>query len=113
MSEIHAPLFRGATKPAMLFGIPLAPLILMVTPFLLLTVILWTSKGLVALLCLIPAVLLVFVMRDMSKKDEHFLLMFLLDMQERHVWLGFRRNALRRMTIIPPRPLRGTRFIQD
>lgn len=58
------PLFKGCTRPAMLFGVPLVPLISVAIVVILLSV--WTQKILLAL-TLIPIVM---TMRLITKSDD-------------------------------------------
>lgn len=65
------PLFKGCTRPAMLFGVPLVPLAVVVGVVILLSV--WTTIFLVA--SLVPIVL---VMKAIAKSDDQqFRLLFL------------------------------------
>lgn len=57
------PLFKGCTRPAMQFGVPLKPLILVTFPIILISI--YTT--LLALVALVPVVL---VMREIAKTDD-------------------------------------------
>lgn len=114
---LEAPLFRGATKPAMLFGVPTRALIAFEAPLILLIPVIAANSSIWwAVLLLIPALLILLVLRDMSKRDEQYLLIWLLEVKEKRQWLNwlfFRRNRLRSSYVIPPRPFRAVRFMQD
>jgi|GEM_PF-4047790 len=66
------PVFKGLTRPSMLFGIPMIPFILVFGSFFMVAII---TQFLLLLLFLIP---IFFVMRFLTKRDEHiFHLLFL------------------------------------
>lgn len=110
-SPYQAPLFRGATKSAMIFGVPLIPLVAFATPVIGLTGFFWRLIGYPSLLG-IPLLLLgFFIMREMSKRDDQYLSMWLIELQERGM-LSQNRSK-NRIVLIPPTPLRGKRFIDD
>lgn len=80
------PLFKGCTRPAMLFGVPLVPLAVVVGTVILLAV--WTTVLMVT--ALVPIVL---VMKAIAKSDDQqFRLLFL------KLWCRFapHRNSNRR-----------------
>lgn len=111
---LTAPLFRAATKPAMMFGVPTKALIAFEAPLALpIPVIAAFSSVWWAALLLFPALLILLMLRDMSKRDEQYLLMWLLEVKEKWHWLFMRRNRIRQNSVIPPRPLRGRRFMHD
>lgn len=110
MEPLVAPLFRGTTRLPMAFGVPLQALVLGVTPFLVFTLISWYFFGLVGLLFLLPAILVVMIMRDLSKHDNQFLTIWMLNLRERG-WLSNNRHA--DTYSIPPQEYLGRRFIED
>ncbi len=109
--ELVAPLFRGATKPVMFIGIPINALVLTVLPCLLLMIIAWEKFGLYAIACLTPAIFAIPVMRQMTKQDDQYLTMWLLELKERGSWTS--KNLLGDVAVIPPKPLRHRRHIKD
>lgn len=61
--DLQDPLFKGCTRPAMMFGVPLVPLAAVSVVVILLSV--WTTVFLVA--TLIPIIL---TMRQIAKSDD-------------------------------------------
>lgn len=65
------PLFKGCTRPAMLFGVPLKPLIGVSAPLFLSGMwglFLAQAVGLAILLVVLPSIVL--IMREVTKKDD-------------------------------------------
>lgn len=110
MEPLTAPLFRGATRVPMAFGVPIEPLVLGVTPFLVVTLLLWIKLGFAALVCLFPAIFVVLVMRDLSKSDNQFLTIWLKNRQEIG-WL--KENKHSGAYIVPPQEYRNPTFFKD
>lgn len=107
-----APLFRGATKSAMLFGVPLVPLVAFAVPIIACAMVTWQIFGLPAGLLLIVLLVGVIAMREMSKRDDQYLNMFLLDLREKGV---MRLNRLHGTKIfaIPPQAFPSAAFVND
>lgn len=97
-------LFRGATKPVMFIGVPLNALVAVVLPCILIMVLSWNFLGLYAIACLVPSVFGIFVMRQVSKIDDQYLLVLLLDLKEKLTW--FANNRQDGVICVPPRSLR-------
>lgn len=95
----------------MFFGVPINALVAVVLPCIVLMTLSWSFFGLWAIVCLLPAVFAVLVMRQITKIDDQYLLMALLDKKERFVWCN--KNHHDNIVIIPPRPLRDPRFMED
>lgn len=77
------PLFKGCTRPSMIWGVPLVPLAAASVP--LLVIGMWGMSisprlGLSALFCLFPIFL---IMRMVTKKDDQRLMQYLLRFQMR------------------------------
>ncbi|WP_076999138.1 type IV secretion system protein VirB3 [Variovorax sp. KK3] len=84
-------IFKGATRPAMMLGVPIVPCILVVGTFLLLAM--WSLALLGLLTCLAILVIMSFavlVMRFMSSQDDHRLNQYLMYLRSR----PFRRNRI-------------------
>ncbi len=105
-----APLFRGATKPAMFFGVPTEALLKVESPIILGAAALWPILHFYSIFFAIPVVISVMIMRDLTKRDDQFLGMWFIDVRERAM---LARNRLNGIKIIPPRPLPSKEFIHD
>jgi type IV secretion system protein VirB3 len=82
-------IFKGATRPAMMLGVPIIPLILVMGAFIL--VAMWTliAAGLVpGLSVMVMAAFTVFVLRYITQQDDQRLNQMLLSIKSR----PFRRN---------------------
>lgn len=95
MSSTGDPIFKGCTRPSMLWGVPLTPLAAASVPLLITAVWgLWLlpKVGLAALLCIFPVF---FIMRLITKKDDQRLMQYLLRfrMRARQKNRIFWRNA--------------------
>lgn len=110
---MQSPFFRGATKPAMLLGVPTNELIMYEFPLIILVATLWPLISYRALLIFIPMFVLWFVMYEVTKKDEHYLKMAVFESRE-FFWLWNNRNRLwnrspkisGKISAVPPQPLR-------
>ena len=105
-----APLFRGATKPAMFFGVPTEALLKVESPIILGAAALWPLLHFYTIFFAIPVIISVMVMRDLTKRDDQFLGMWFIDVRERAL---LARNRWHNVKIIPPRPLSSKEFIHD
>lgn len=103
-AKFEAPLFRGATKPVMFFGIPVNALLLVSAPSFLAFFMLYDVLGYFSALLLVPIIAGVPVMRQITKRDDQHLNMLMLEFKERFGWL--RCNRLHDLTIVPPHNLR-------
>ena len=109
-TKLEAPLFRGATKPVMFFGIPINALLLVTAPPLLIFFLFYVVLGYASVILLVPVLAGIPIMRQITKKDDQFLNMWTLEIQERLTWK--RRNRTGNLTVIPPCALRHQRFIK-
>lgn len=78
MANADDPIFKGCTRPSMIWGVPLVPLAAASVPLLIVGMWgLWLSPrvGIVALLCIFPVF---FIMRLVTKKDDQRLMQYLL-----------------------------------
>lgn len=108
---LEGALFRGATKPVMFVGVPINALVAVVLPCIIGMTVSWSFLGLWAIVCLLPAVLGVLIMRQVTKIDDQYLLMLLLDKKEQITWCM--RNRHDGVVVVPPRALRDVRFMED
>ncbi|EAL3889594.1 VirB4 family type IV secretion/conjugal transfer ATPase [Campylobacter lari] len=72
MNNYFDPLFKGLTRPALLFGVPLVPFIINILGFILIAV--YTQQ----FFLLIFGVISYFIMKAMTKKDEQMFRLFFL-----------------------------------
>lgn len=87
MDEFQDPFFRGCTRPAMLLGVPLVPIVLLTSAFSLLAV--WSAFLISAYVLLVLAPLyppLLLAMRHATKQDDQRLRQLWLRLRMR--WLG-------------------------
>ncbi|MDM0036743.1 VirB3 family type IV secretion system protein [Variovorax sp. J22P271] len=83
-------IFKGATRPAMMLGVPIVPCILVIGAFIVLAM--WAlvfSGAVTGLSVLVVLVFVIAVMRYMSSQDDHRLNQYLMYLRSR----PFRRNA--------------------
>ncbi|MBR2251542.1 MAG: VirB3 family type IV secretion system protein [Neisseriaceae bacterium] len=108
--ETH-PLFRGATKPRMLFGVPLIELGIVVMPCVFIGLIakILTGSILAYGIGIIPLMIAFFVMRQWTKEDDQKVKMYALDMREQALT---RQCKIDGVTVITPKPVRHTRFME-
>lgn len=108
--ETH-PLFRGATKPRMLFGVPLIELGIITTPCLFIS--LWAKILSGSVLGfgvgLIPLTIAFFVMRQWTKEDDQKVKMYTLHLREQAL---IRQCKIDGVTVICPKPMRHNRFME-
>ena len=79
----YDPIFKGCTRPSMIWGVPLIPLVAASVPMLISGVWglrIYPPAGLFSLFCLIPTF---FVLRWITKKDDQRLMQLLLRFQMR------------------------------
>lgn len=95
------PIFRGATKPAMFMGAPLVPLCAVIIPMF--SVIFFVNTLTVVIAVVGVCVFAWAIMRDITKRDDQYLNMLLLELKERGM---FRKNRHKTVFYIPPRKLR-------
>nr|AAW31824.1 VirB3 [Dichelobacter nodosus] len=108
MSEkLTAPLFRGATRPPMMFGVPTEVLVKVIAPFLLLAFMIYPFCKLWTLLLAIPVVFITMIMRDLTKRDDQYLSMLFIELRQSSLLI---RNAIgtgiHRVKVIPPRAIK-------
>lgn len=106
----YAPIFRGATKPTMFFGIPMMALGAVAFPLCLIG--LWGTMifGFVGMLAaILPLAVAVPIMRDMTKRDDQYLKMYGLNAKE---FMATRQNKIDTVRIVPPKAVRSTKFME-
>lgn len=101
--KLTAPLFRGATRPPMLFGVPTEALLKVISPVILLAIVLWPLFKFWVTLLAIPVIVGTIVMRDLTKRDDQYLSMLFIQLQQ-SVLLA--RNSIAGVKVIPPRPIK-------
>ena len=105
------PLFRGATKPKMFFGVPLLELGAVATPCILLS--LWAKILSGSLLGfgvgVVPLVAAFFIMRQWTKQDDQYVKMFVQNLRDK---TNTRQCKIDGITIITPKPVRHRRFVE-
>lgn len=104
MEKLSAPLFKGATRPAMLFGVPMEVMIKVLSPFFLLAIFTFPLFELASFLFLIPFIFCYAIMRDLTKRDNQYMQMWFMELAEKTA-LKFNRaeNGVR---VLPPLPIR-------
>nr|WP_236741997.1 VirB3 family type IV secretion system protein [Campylobacter jejuni] len=70
MNNYFDPIFKGLTRPALLFGVPLMPFLINILGFILISV--YTQQ----FFLLIFGVISHFIMKAMTKKDEQMFRLF-------------------------------------
>lgn len=104
----EAPLFRGATKSAMVLGVPLIALGYMIFPvFIGIGLSIFVGQW-GYLLFFVPVVLFP-IAREMTKKDDQYLHMFSLELSEK-MTLG--NNKVNDVYVIPPNTIREKGLIK-
>lgn len=103
--NLQAPLFRGATKPPMLFGAPMMAVISVFIPSTILSIVLSSALGLLAYTIILIPLITVPIMRDMTQKDDQYLRMFGLNIREK-LWSAQNKDYNLNITVIPPNKLR-------
>ena len=110
---LEAPLFRGATRPTMLFGIPMDAFIKLMSPFFLLFLAFFETFGLLTFVYIVlPALIVLMFARQLTKRDNHYMNMFFMQINESVV---FAKNKDRQnnLKIIPPRSIFVDTFQRD
>lgn len=111
-------IFRGATKPTMLFGVPMLALGVAFFPFALIGMWVLMIFGFGAFfIALSPFIVVYIVMRDETKKDDQQLKMYGMNIKE---MLLTRKNRLmamhyktpQKIVIVPPKPMRSDKFME-
>ena len=110
MSKLVAPLFRGTTKPPMIWGVPQMAFGIAVMIPLTAAVSLSMFFGIYSMVLLIITPIALLVMRDLTKQDDQLLRMVGFDIKE-HQWLS--RNRKKTLVYIPPRAFRDSKFIGE
>lgn len=106
-----APVFRGATKQAMIFGVPLIPLVAFCTPVLALSMFVYQFiGGIYAMMTLVSMIFIVIFMREQTKIDDQRLNFFLANLREKG-WLT-KNKGDSSIYYIPPTPLKNKNFIR-
>lgn len=105
-----APLFRGATRPVMFFGVPTEILLKVEAPIILLAAALWPLLHFYSLLFAIPVIVSGWMMRDYTKRDDQYMVIWFMEVIER---FRFAQNKLRNLTVLPPYPLPHRGFMHD
>lgn len=108
-NPISAPLFKGATRPAMVLGVPTEAFVKVLSPFFLLFIILYPF-GMRVFLLFIPLVVLHLIMRDLTKRDNQYMQMFFLQVNEIGM-LG--NNRVRGVKILPPQPISKSSLLDE
>ncbi|WP_298642398.1 VirB3 family type IV secretion system protein [uncultured Cardiobacterium sp.] len=108
--EAAAPLFRGATRPVMFFGLPTEILLKVEAPLILLAAALWPLLHFYSLLFAIPVIVSGWMMRDYTKRDDQYMVIWFMEVIER---FRFAQNKLRNLTVLPPYPLPHRGFMHD
>lgn len=93
-TELRDPLFKGCTRPAMIFGVPLVPIAAVSAIVVLISV--WTS--ILVVLALIPIVL---IMRQIAKADDQQFRLLGLRLLFRGVAFNHNRHFWRASTYSP------------
>ncbi|MBQ9258433.1 MAG: VirB3 family type IV secretion system protein [Neisseriaceae bacterium] len=109
--ETH-PLFRGATKPRMFFGVPLMEFGGVATVCILAGMwskILSGSLTVGAGIAIVPMAIVFFIMRDWTKRDDQYVKMFV---QKTRESVATRQCKIDGITIITPKPVRHRRFVE-
>ena len=110
--------FRGATKPTMLFGVPMIALVMAAFPFAIVAMWVLMIWGFMAFfISLSPFILVYLMMLDQTKQDDQQLKMFGMNIKEK---LLIRQNRLpalhyknaQTIFIVPPKPMRSTKFME-
>lgn len=101
--KMTAPLFRGATRPPMLFGVPTEVLLKVMSPIVLMAVAIWPLAHFWTLLLAIPVIVGTLVMRDLTKRDDQYLMMQFMQLQQMSLLI---RNTVSGIKVIPPRPIK-------
>ncbi|MBQ9183749.1 MAG: VirB3 family type IV secretion system protein [Neisseriaceae bacterium] len=111
-------IFRGATKPTMLFGVPMLALGIAALPFAIIGLWSFMIFGFVGLfLSLSPFVVVYLIMKDQTKQDDQQLKMFGLNFKETIHTLKNRlpitqTDNKQTIRIIPPKPMRSDKFME-
>jgi hypothetical protein len=98
-----APLFRGATRPTLLLGVPLVAFVVVTVPVVSASMFLslfFDRLAYILLLIPIPALI---VMRELTKRDDQYLRMAGFQRREQ-LWLL--PNKVRDVYYLPPKPIR-------
>ena len=106
---LSMPLFKGATRPAMVFGVPTEVFIKVLSPFFLLFIIFY-PLGMQVFLLFIPLIALHLMMRDLTKRDNQYMQMYFLHLQELYT---LHNNRTRGVRILPPRPISKSSLIDE
>lgn len=103
-TPLTAPLFKGATRPSMLFGVPTEVFIKVLSPFFLAMLVLFPIlKFAVILVFGLPFIIALLIMRDLTKRDNYYMQMQFLQLGEN---AQLTNNKVRGLKVIPPRPVR-------
>jgi virB3 len=94
----------------MFFGVPTEVLLKVEAPIILLAAALWPLLHFYSLLFAIPVIVSGWIMRDYTKRDDQYMVIWFMDVTER---LRLAQNKLRNVTMIPPYPLPHRGFIHD
>lgn len=111
-------IFRGATKPTMLFGVPMLALGIAALPFAIIGLWSFMIFGFTGLfISLSPFVVVFLIMKDQTKQDDQQLKMFGLNFKETIHTLKNRlpitqTDNKQTIRIIPPKPMRSDKFME-
>lgn len=101
--KLTAPLFRGATRPPMMFGVPTEVLLKVMSPVILLAIVLWPLIKFWALLLAVPVVVGTIIMRDLTKRDDQYLAMQFIQLRQAVQLIP---NTVDNVKVLPPRPIK-------
>lgn len=97
-------LFRGITRPAMFFGVPLVAFFSFVTPLWTIAPLFIAFFPIIGFLSVIVGTIFLFLyMKEQTKKDNEYFLMKLVDFREKAGLVSQRKD---KVYLIPPRKLR-------
>lgn len=100
---LTAPLFRGATRPPMMFGVPTEVLLKVMSPVILLAIVLWPLIKFWALLLAVPVVVGTIIMRDLTKRDDQYLAMQFIQLKQSSQLIN---NRIQDIRVLPPRSIK-------
>lgn len=102
--NLRSSLFRGATKPTLILGVPLTAVVAVTMPIFLLGMVISWIIGLAGYLTwLIPVVFLP-IFRELTKRDDQYLRMLGLELQEK-IQL-YKNKKSENIYVVPPRKIR-------
>lgn len=104
--ETKEPVFKAATRPQMINGVPMVPLIItwFIFIFIATTLMSWTSLKLWGLTVLLIPILLHPLLKELSKSDPQRLFVFAYHIGERLMYLSNQKNGT---TVIPSTKIKG------